>query len=91
MFTSDYALYWFDYFVGYDTVFVELGWNHDTLLHIALGRGAVNLQEKIGAPLSRGQITSHLTWQIEQKYAVKCLLLTVQVQNTLLVYLSQVS
>lgn len=46
MFTSDYALYWFDYLAGYDTVFVELGWNHPTSQHIAMGRGAANVQEK---------------------------------------------
>ncbi|UCC58577.1 MAG: hypothetical protein JSW14_01260 [Candidatus Bathyarchaeum sp.] len=46
MFTSDYALYWFDYLAGYDAVFVELGWNHRTTKHIALGRGAANVQEK---------------------------------------------
>jgi hypothetical protein len=45
-FTSDYALYWFDYLAGYDTVFVELGWNHNRTQHIALGRGAANVQEK---------------------------------------------
>jgi hypothetical protein len=46
MFTSDYALYWFDYLAGYDTVFVELGWDHDTIKHIALSRGAANVQGK---------------------------------------------
>lgn len=46
MFTSDYALYWFDYLAGYDTVFVELGWNHSTTQHIALCRGAANMQGK---------------------------------------------
>jgi hypothetical protein len=45
-FTSDYALYWFDYLAGYDTVFVELGWNHNRTEHIALGRGAGNVQDK---------------------------------------------
>jgi len=45
-FTSDYALYWFDYLAGYDTVFVELGWNHDTQKHIALCRGAATAQQK---------------------------------------------
>jgi len=44
MFISDYALYWFDYLAGYDTVFVELGWNHSTPQHIALCRGAANMQ-----------------------------------------------
>jgi hypothetical protein len=46
MFISDYALYWFDYLAGYDTVFVELGWNHSTTEHIALCRGAANMQGK---------------------------------------------
>ncbi len=46
MFTSDYALYWFDYLAGYDCVFVEFGWNHSRAQHIALGRGAANMQGK---------------------------------------------
>jgi hypothetical protein len=45
-YTSDYALYWFDYLGGYDTVFVELGWNHNTAQHIGLGRGAATVQQK---------------------------------------------
>jgi hypothetical protein len=45
-FTADYALYWFDYLAGYDTVFVELGWNHDIQKHIALCRGAATVQQK---------------------------------------------
>jgi hypothetical protein len=45
-FTSDYALYWFDYLAGYDTVFVELGWNHSRTQQIALGRGAADVQDK---------------------------------------------
>ncbi|MEM2129964.1 MAG: hypothetical protein QXZ70_05135, partial [Candidatus Bathyarchaeia archaeon] len=46
MFTSDYALYWFDYLAGYDTVFVEIGWGHNIIKHIALCRGAANVQGK---------------------------------------------
>jgi hypothetical protein len=46
MFISDYALYWFDYLAGYDAVFVELGWNHSTTQHIAMCRGAANMQGK---------------------------------------------
>lgn len=46
IFTSDYALYWFDYLAGYDTVFVELGWNITTTQQIALCRGAANVQGK---------------------------------------------
>ncbi|MFA5363809.1 MAG: hypothetical protein WC325_01340 [Candidatus Bathyarchaeia archaeon] len=41
---SDYALYWFDYLAGYDTVYVELGWNHSTPQHIGLCRGAATTQ-----------------------------------------------
>jgi hypothetical protein len=46
LFTSDYALYWFDYLAGYDTVFVELGWNVNRTEQIALCRGAANVQGK---------------------------------------------
>jgi hypothetical protein len=45
-YTSDYALYWFDYLAGYDTVFVELGWNHNRPQHIGLCRGATTAQQK---------------------------------------------
>ena len=45
-FTSDYALYWFDYQAGYDTVFAELGWNYSRQLNIALCRGAATAQNK---------------------------------------------
>ena len=45
-YTSDYALYWFDYLAGYDTVFVELGWNHNRPQHIGLCRGAATAQQK---------------------------------------------
>jgi hypothetical protein len=45
-FTSDYVLYWFDYLAGYDTIFVELGWNHSTTQHIGLCRGAAAAQGK---------------------------------------------
>jgi hypothetical protein len=46
VFTSDYALYWFNYLAGYDVVFAELGWNHAETQHIALCRGAANVQNK---------------------------------------------
>jgi hypothetical protein len=46
MFTADYALYWWDYLAGYDTVFAELGWNISTNRQIALCRGAANMQGK---------------------------------------------
>lgn len=41
-FTSDFALYWYDYMAGYSTVFAELGWNHSTRQQIALCRGAAD-------------------------------------------------
>jgi hypothetical protein len=46
IFTSDYALYWWDYLAGYDTIFVELGWNISTTQQIALCRGAADVQGK---------------------------------------------
>jgi len=46
IFTSDYALYWFDYLAGYDAVFVELGWNISSIQQLALCRGAANVQGK---------------------------------------------
>ena len=46
LFTSDYALYWFDYKAGYDTVLAEFGWNHSRQLNVALCRGAASVQGK---------------------------------------------
>jgi hypothetical protein len=46
LFTSDYALYWFDYKGGYDTVFAQFGWNYSRQLNIALCRGAATMQGK---------------------------------------------
>ena len=45
-FTSDYALYWFDYKAGYDVVFAEFGWNYSRQLNVALCRGAATVQNK---------------------------------------------
>jgi len=46
LFTSDFALYWWDYQAGYDTVFAELGWNISSSRQIALCRGAADMQGK---------------------------------------------
>lgn len=46
VFTSDYALYWFDYLKGYDVVLAQIGWNISSAQQIALVRGAANLQNK---------------------------------------------
>jgi len=45
-FTSDYALYWFDYQAGYDVIFAEFGWNFSRQMHVALCRGAARVQNK---------------------------------------------
>jgi hypothetical protein len=46
VFTSDYALYWFDYQSGYDVVLAQIGWNESIPEQIALDRGAAKLQNK---------------------------------------------
>ena len=46
LFTSDYALYWFDYLGGYDVVLAQLGWNYSRQINIALCRGAATAQDK---------------------------------------------
>lgn len=58
VFTSDYALYWFDYLAGYDVVFAQFGWNQSTVQDIALARGAASMQNK-----SWGAI---ITWKYTQ-------------------------
>ncbi len=45
-FTSDYALYWYDYLGGYNVMFAELGWNCSVAEQIALVKGAARLQDK---------------------------------------------
>ena len=45
-FTSDYALYWFDYQAGYNVLLAQFGWNQSTAQDMALVRGAANLQDK---------------------------------------------
>jgi hypothetical protein len=46
LFTSDYALYWFDYKSHYDVVFAEFGWNYSRTINVALDRGAANVQNR---------------------------------------------
>jgi hypothetical protein len=45
-FTSDYALYWFDYLGGYDVMLAQFGWNNSFVQDIALNRGAARVQNK---------------------------------------------
>jgi hypothetical protein len=44
--TSDFALYWFNYKAGFDTIFAEFGWNNSRAQEIALCRGAATMQGK---------------------------------------------
>ncbi|MCW4009549.1 MAG: pectinesterase family protein [Candidatus Bathyarchaeota archaeon] len=44
--TADYALYWFNYKAGYDTVLAEFGWGNDRQMVISLCRGAATAQGK---------------------------------------------
>ena len=46
LFTSDYALYWFDYQAGYDVVLAQFGWNYSRQLNIGLCRGAATVLGK---------------------------------------------
>ena len=57
-FTSDYALYWFDYLGGYNTVFAEFGSNQTILLSIAMARGAATMQNKTWGTI--------ITWTYDQ-------------------------
>jgi hypothetical protein len=50
-FTSDYALFWWDYQSGYDTVFAEFGerggnWTYSRQMNVALCRGAATVFNK---------------------------------------------
>jgi hypothetical protein len=50
VFTSDFALYHYDYLAGFDTVFAEFGWNNSRVQEVALCRGSANmLQREWGA------------------------------------------
>jgi hypothetical protein len=46
LFTSDYALYQFDYRAGYDVLLAQFGWNYSRQLNAALCRGAATAQDK---------------------------------------------
>lgn len=46
VFASDYALYWWDYKMGYDTILAQIGWNHTLEQDIGLLRGAATMQNK---------------------------------------------
>jgi hypothetical protein len=58
IFTSDYALYWFDYIVGFDALLAQFGWNNSVNQEIALVRGAATMQNKDWGAI--------LTWKYNQ-------------------------
>ncbi|MCL2293169.1 MAG: hypothetical protein FWC30_08965 [Candidatus Bathyarchaeota archaeon] len=45
-FSSDYALFWYNYKAGYDVVLAQLGWNISLNQQISLCRGAAIAQQK---------------------------------------------
>ncbi len=58
IFTSDYALHEFDYRAGYSTVFTEFGWDINSQLSVALGRGAAIVHSKDwGVMITRSNVT----------------------------------
>ena len=57
-FTSDYALYWWDYQAGFDVVLAQFGWNGSIAQNIALTRGAAELQNKTWGAI--------ITWKYTQ-------------------------
>jgi hypothetical protein len=58
LYTSDYALFWFDYLSGYNTVFTEFVGNQSRQVNVALCRGAAHVQNmKWGAMI---------TWKYDQ-------------------------
>jgi len=68
-FTSDYALFWFDYLGGYKTLFAQLGWNQSDNLQIAYR----NVNQQTALALLRGAATMQnkdwgtiITWKYTQ-------------------------
>ncbi len=57
-FTSDYALYWWDYLGGYDNLFAEVGANASLTQTIALVRGAARMENKTWGTI--------ITWTYDQ-------------------------
>ena len=58
LFSSDYALYQFDYDAGYDVIFAQFGWNYSRQLNIALCRGAATVANKDWGAI--------ITWEYNQ-------------------------
>ena len=99
LFTSDYALYWFDYKAGYDTLFAQFGWNYSRQLNVALCRGAATVQSKDWGAKVTGEYTMppHIE-SGEQLYKdlilayenrAKSIVVFDQMRSTLKLYLNQ--
>lgn len=58
LFSSDYALYQFDYNAGYNVILAQLGWNYSRQLNIALCRGAATAASKDWGVI--------VTWEYDQ-------------------------
>jgi len=58
LFTSEYAVYWYDYEAGYDVVLCQFGWNHSRPINIALCRGAAEMHNKTWGAI--------VTWTYDQ-------------------------
>ena len=81
LFTSDYALYWYDYLSGYGTVFAEFVGDQSRQIAVALDRGAANVLGKDwgaiityqeNGPENATQLYSDMkfAWQSGAKYIV---------------------
>jgi hypothetical protein len=81
LFTSDYALYWYDYSGGYNTVFTEFVGNQSRQIAVALDRGAADtlgedwgviITYQTSGPENATQLYSDMTfaWQSGAKYIV---------------------
>jgi hypothetical protein len=57
-FTSDYALYWFDYLGKYDVLFAQFGWNQSINTQISQIRGAATMQNRDWGAI--------ITWKYKQ-------------------------
>ncbi len=73
LFTSDYALYWYDYEAGYDTVFAEFALSYNRTLNIDLCRGAATVQNKDwGVMITWKPTLNRPTWSQDQIFTTTC-------------------
>ena len=69
VFTSDYALYEYDYRAGYDVILAELAWNNSGPLNLALDRGAATVHNKEwGAMITGSYNDSRYTFTAQEMY-----------------------